>query len=77
MFVSMATIRRGIAFESSALNAGRMASSHGSDIATPAPRKNARRDNELRIVEKPELMKTLLLSQTPVFCKIRVLDLIG
>src|SRR5437870_4037321 len=51
MFVSIATIRRGTASAASAANAGRMASSHGSASVTPAPRRNARRDNGERPME--------------------------
>jgi hypothetical protein len=45
MFVSMATIRRGGASLGAArANAGRIASKSGKAIATPAPRRNVRRD---------------------------------
>lgn len=44
MFVSIAIIRRGISGLSAA-KAGRMASSKGRAIATPAPRNKVRRDN--------------------------------
>jgi hypothetical protein len=47
MFVSMATIRRGIAasLAFSAPNAGIMASSKGRDMAIPAPLSSVRRDS--------------------------------
>jgi hypothetical protein len=44
MFVSIATIRRGTSAADSAENAGVIASSRGSAMATPAPRRKVRRD---------------------------------
>ena len=46
MFVSIAIMRRGTA-AAGAANAGRIESSRGNAIATPAPRRNVRRDRGL------------------------------
>ena len=51
MFVSMQTMRRGVALAvEAAPNAGSMASRNGSVRAMPVPRRKARRDNGSRVM---------------------------
>ena len=50
MFVSIHTIRRGVALLASAPNAGRIASRNGNVSATPVPRRKVRRDKAERVV---------------------------
>src|SRR5207245_1487481 len=59
-FVSTATSRRGTAAAPPPWHLGSMHSSSGNAMATPAPRRNVRRDNAARPTEKDALTGTPL-----------------